>query len=43
MQSYDRKTPIAFVGLGVMGAGMARRLLGAGYALTVCDLSEEHT
>ncbi|MDE1937890.1 MAG: NAD(P)-dependent oxidoreductase [Alphaproteobacteria bacterium] len=43
MQSYDRKTPIAFVGLGVMGAGMARRLLDAGYALTVCDLSEEHT
>ena len=26
---------VAFVGLGIMGAAMARRLLGAGFALTV--------
>jgi 3-hydroxyisobutyrate dehydrogenase len=26
---------IAFLGLGIMGGGMARRLLGAGYSLTV--------
>lgn len=28
-------TRIAFLGLGIMGGGMARRLLGAGFALTV--------
>jgi 2-hydroxy-3-oxopropionate reductase len=35
MQSYDRSTPVGFIGLGVMGAGMARRLIGGGYAVTV--------
>ena len=28
-------TSIAFLGLGVMGSGMAARLLGAGFAVTV--------
>ena len=35
------KSPIAFLGLGIMGSGMARRLLGAGFPVTVynrnCD------
>ena len=26
---------VTFIGLGIMGAAMARRLLGAGFALTV--------
>jgi 3-hydroxyisobutyrate dehydrogenase-like beta-hydroxyacid dehydrogenase len=30
---------IGFVGLGAMGAPIARRLIEAGHALTVCDLS----
>ncbi len=30
---------IAFLGLGIMGGGMARRLLGAGFALTVFNRS----
>ncbi len=32
---------IGFVGLGAMGAGMARNLLGAGFAVTGCDRREE--
>jgi 2-hydroxy-3-oxopropionate reductase len=39
MQSYDRATPVGFIGLGVMGAGMARRLHAGGYALTVQNRS----
>jgi 3-hydroxyisobutyrate dehydrogenase len=31
----ENKPRIAFFGLGIMGIGMARRLLGAGYQLTV--------
>ncbi len=31
----DRKAKIAFLGTGLMGAPMARRLLGAGFAVTV--------
>jgi 3-hydroxyisobutyrate dehydrogenase len=31
----ENKPRIAFFGLGIMGIGMARRLLGAGYELTV--------
>ena len=29
------KSRIAFLGLGIMGTGMARRILGAGFPLTV--------
>jgi len=29
------KPRVAFLGLGIMGGGMARRLLGAGFPLTV--------
>lgn len=32
---------VGLVGLGKMGGGMARNLLGAGYALTVLDLNRE--
>jgi len=32
---------IGFVGLGRMGAPMARRLLGAGYQVTACDVRPE--
>jgi len=35
MNSNDSKPRIAFLGLGLMGAGMARRLLRAGFPLTV--------
>ncbi|MEO8250582.1 MAG: NAD(P)-dependent oxidoreductase [Burkholderiales bacterium] len=31
---FTPSTPVGFIGLGVMGRGMARRLMGAGYALT---------
>lgn len=31
---------VAVIGLGSMGAGMARSLLGAGHVVTGCDLSE---
>jgi 3-hydroxyisobutyrate dehydrogenase len=34
---------IAFLGLGTMGTGMARRLLGAGYPLTVYNRSPDKT
>ena len=33
--SDNKKPRVAFFGLGIMGIGMARRLLGAGYELTV--------
>jgi 3-hydroxyisobutyrate dehydrogenase len=36
-----KKTRIAFLGLGTMGGGMARRLLGAGYPLSVYNRSRE--
>jgi 3-hydroxyisobutyrate dehydrogenase len=35
------KTKIALLGLGLMGTGMAGRLLGAGYALTVYNRSPD--
>jgi 3-hydroxyisobutyrate dehydrogenase len=35
MNSDNTKSRVAFLGLGIMGAGMARRLLGAGFPLTV--------
>ncbi len=35
------KTRVALIGLGLMGAGMARRLLGAGFPLTVYNRSRE--
>ena len=35
MNSSDEKPRVALLGLGLMGAGMARRLLAAGFPLTV--------
>ena len=35
------KPPIAFLGLGIMGGGMARRLLTAGFPLTVYNRNPE--
>ena len=35
------KPSIAFLGLGIMGSGMAKRLLGAGYPLTVYNRNAE--
>ena len=35
MNSNNTKTRVAFLGLGIMGSGMARRLLGAGFPLNV--------
>ena len=35
------KPRIAFLGLGIMGAGMARRLLAAGFPLTVYNRNPE--
>lgn len=35
------KQKIGFIGLGVMGASMAKNLLKAGYELTVCDLNPD--
>jgi len=34
-------TKVAFIGLGAMGAGMAGRLLDAGYEVTVCNRTVE--
>jgi len=34
-------TRVAFIGVGNMGGRMSRRLLAAGYAVTVCDPSRE--
>jgi 3-hydroxyisobutyrate dehydrogenase len=39
MTSDQRKPRIAFLGLGIMGAGMAGRLLDAGFPLTVYNRS----
>ena len=30
---------LGFIGVGAMGGPMARRLLDAGYALTICDVN----
>jgi 3-hydroxyisobutyrate dehydrogenase len=35
------KSPIAFLGLGIMGSGMARRLLGAGFPVTVYNRNHD--
>lgn len=35
MNSNNTKPRVAFLGLGIMGSGMARRLLGAGFPLNV--------
>ena len=35
------KTSVAFLGLGLMGSGMARRLIGAGFAVTVYNRNAE--
>ncbi len=35
------KFPIAFLGLGIMGSGMARRLLGAGFPVTVYNRNRD--
>ena len=43
MNSNEPKTRIAFLGLGLMGAGMARRLLGAGFPLTVFNRDQAKT
>ncbi len=43
MNSNDPKPRIAFLGLGLMGAGMARRLLGAGFPLTVFNRDQAKT
>ena len=32
---------VAVVGVGAMGNPMARRIHGAGYALTVCDTNDK--
>lgn len=37
------KTPVAFLGLGTMGSGMARRLLDGGFELAVFNRSVEKT
>src|SRR5215204_5595544 len=37
------KPRIAFLGLGLMGSGMARRLLAAGFPLTVFNRNPEKT
>jgi 3-hydroxyisobutyrate dehydrogenase len=35
------KSPIAFLGLGIMGSGMTRRLLGAGFPVTVYNRNRD--
>src|SRR6478672_2060816 len=35
------KTPVAILGLGIMGSGMARRLLATGFPLAVYSRSRE--
>jgi 3-hydroxyisobutyrate dehydrogenase len=37
------QTRVALIGLGLMGSGMARRLLGAGFPLTVYNRNRERT
>jgi 2-hydroxy-3-oxopropionate reductase len=39
MQEIDKSTTIGFIGLGVMGKAMARNLLKAGFAVTLCNRS----
>ena len=39
MEAFDTQTEIGFIGLGVMGEAMARRLIEAGYSLTVHNRS----
>jgi 3-hydroxyisobutyrate dehydrogenase-like beta-hydroxyacid dehydrogenase len=43
MDSKKSAPRVGFVGMGHMGAGMAKRLLGAGYALTVYDRTSART
>jgi 3-hydroxyisobutyrate dehydrogenase len=38
-----QETPLAFIGLGLMGSRMARRLVDAGYPLTVYNRSRDKT
>ncbi|HKG37607.1 MAG TPA: 2-hydroxy-3-oxopropionate reductase [Conexibacter sp.] len=40
MSDTSTSARVAFVGLGIMGAPMARNLLAAGYPLTVCNRSQ---
>ena len=35
MKTTGKQQRVAFFGLGLMGSGMARRLIGAGFPLTV--------
>src|SRR5882672_2166607 len=39
----NSKPRVAFLGLGLMGAGMAQRLLGAGFPLTVYNRDRAKT
>jgi 3-hydroxyisobutyrate dehydrogenase len=41
MEIDDSRAPLGFVGLGLMGGAIARRLLGAGYPLVVWNRSPE--
>lgn len=41
MNSSASKPKVAFLGLGIMGSGMARRLLGAGFPMTVYNRTPE--
>lgn len=41
MSSSAEKSRVAFLGLGLMGAGMAHRLAGAGFPLTVYNRNRE--
>lgn len=41
MKSTTDKPSVAFLGLGIMGSGMARRLLRAGFPLTVYNRNRE--
>ena len=38
---FDQHTPIAFLGMGLMGTRMAARLLQAGYAVAVWNRSPQ--
>jgi 3-hydroxyisobutyrate dehydrogenase len=40
-QDEQSKPSVGFVGLGHMGGAMAKRLLAAGYSLTVYDRTKE--
>ena len=39
----SNRLKVGFIGLGRMGRGMARRILGAGHDLAVCDVIREQT